>query len=254
MDVVNYNREAWDKQVAESNPWTIPVTPARIAAARQGEWSVVLTATKPVPRDWFPELKDADVLCLASGGGQQGPIIAAAGAKVTVFDNSPAQLSRDKEVSEREGLNITTVQGDMRDLSGFADQSFDLVFHPVSNLFAPEILPVWREAFRVLRKGGLLLAGFLNPDVYIFEMDKAEAGEFEVKYPLPYSDIDSLDAEGRQRYLEKGWPLEYSHSMDEQIGGQLAAGLVITGFYQDTDEAPIGSYIPRYYTTRALKP
>ncbi len=253
MDVVNYNREAWDKQVAESNPWTIPVTPEQIAAARQGQWSVVLTATLPVPLDWFPELKGCDVLCLASGGGQQGPILAAAGANVTVFDNSPAQLSRDQEVSEREGLNITTVQGDMRDLSGFADQSFDLVFHPVSNLFAPEVLPVWKEAYRVLRQGGRLLAGFLNPDVYIFEMDKAEAGEFEVKFPLPYSDIESLTGEGRQRYLDKGWPLEYSHSMDEQIGGQVAAGFVITGFYQDTDEAPIGSYIPRYYTTRAVK-
>lgn len=254
MDVESYNREAWNKQVAEGNPWSIPVTSEQIAAARQGEWSVVLTATKPVPRDWFPDLKGCDVLCLASGGGQQGPILAAAGANVTVFDNSPAQLARDKEVSEREGLNITTVQGDMKDLSGFADQSFDLVFHPVSNLFAPSVLPVWREAYRVLRKGGLLLVGFMNPDVYIFQMDKAEAGEFEVKYPLPYSDLESLSEEDRQNYLTIGWPLEFSHTMDEQIGGQLAAGFVITGFYQDTDPVPIGRFIPRYYTTRALKP
>jgi len=31
--------------------------------------------------------------CLASGGGQQGPVLAAAGAHVTVFDNSPRQLA-----------------------------------------------------------------------------------------------------------------------------------------------------------------
>ena len=80
-----------------------------------------------------------------------------------MFDNSPQQLARDRLVAEREGLEIRTVQGDMRDLSAFADASFDLVFHPVSNLFCPEVRPVWREAYRVLRQGGILLAGFMNP-------------------------------------------------------------------------------------------
>ncbi len=61
----------------------------------------------------------------------------------------------------------------MRDLSAFADESFDLVFHPVSNLFVPEVRPVWNEAFRVLRRGGSLLAGFLNPAVYIFDLELA---------------------------------------------------------------------------------
>jgi ubiquinone/menaquinone biosynthesis C-methylase UbiE len=174
MDVRGYNQEAWDREVESGNRWTVPVGPDVIEAARRGEWAVLLTNEKPVPRAWFPEMEGADVLCLASGGGQQAPIFAAAGANVTVLDNSPGQLAQDRLVAERESLDIKTVQGDMRDLSAFADGSFDLVFHPVSNLFVPEVRPVWSEAFRVLRSRGSLLAGFLNPAVYIFDLDLAD--------------------------------------------------------------------------------
>ena len=131
MDVRAYNREKWDKQVEYGNPWTVPVSPEVIAAARKGEWSVLLTEVNPVPRAWFPPLAGLDTLCLACGGGQQGPVFAAAGAHVTVLDNSPRQLARDREVAEREGLMIHMVQGDMRDLSVFEDESFDMIFHPV---------------------------------------------------------------------------------------------------------------------------
>lgn len=258
MDVRAYNREAWNRQVADGNPWTIPVSPDGIAAARRGEWSVLLTPTIPVPRAWFPPLAGADVLCLASGGGQQGPIFAAAGAHVTVFDNSPMQLGRDREVAAREGLDIRTVEGDMADLSALADASFDLVFHPVSNIFSREVRPVWREAHRVLRPGGALLAGFNNPDVYIFDLALLDAERrLEVRYPLPYSDLESLSKEGLQEYLAKGWPLEFSHTLDEQIGGQLAAGLLLAGFYEDRyppqEDDLLSQYMPTFFATRAIK-
>src|SRR6185295_686017 len=103
------------------------------------------------------------------GGGQQAPILAAAGAIVTTLDFSPKQLAQDRLVAERDGLTLTTVQGDMTDLSMFADESFDLDFHPVSNTYVPEIRPVWREAYRVLRCGGSLLAGFINPINFVFD-------------------------------------------------------------------------------------
>src|SRR5215475_4018899 len=144
--VVARNRAAWDRQVEAGNEWTVPVGPDVTAAARAGDWSVVLIGYVPVPREWFPaSLASTEVLCLASGGGQQGPVLAAAGARVTVLDNSPAQLARDQLVAERDGLEITTVLGDMRDLSELASERFDLVFNPVSNLFCPELPPVWRE-------------------------------------------------------------------------------------------------------------
>ena len=142
-----------------------------------GDWSVVLIGYEPVPRDWFPaDLAGTAVLCLASGGGQQGPVLAAAGADVTVFDNSPRQLGRDEEVAARDGLAMRTVLGDMRDLSAFADGRFNLVFNPVSNVFCPDLAPVWRECFRVLRPAGVLLTGFMNPDLFIFDIEALDRG------------------------------------------------------------------------------
>jgi SAM-dependent methyltransferase len=165
-----YNRNAWNRQVEIGNLWTIPVSSEVIAAARHGDWELLLTHIIPVPRDWFPEnLTGVDILCLASGGGQQAPVLAAAGANVTVFDNSPKQLERDACVAERDGLDLRIIQGDMRDLSIFSDESFDLIFHPISNLFVPKVKPVWMEAYRVLHHGGALLSGFNNPVIYIFD-------------------------------------------------------------------------------------
>jgi len=254
MDIRAYNRMMWDKQVENGNPWTQPVTPEVIAAARQGRWSVLLTENKPVPRDWFPEdFHDLDILGLACGGGQQGPVFAALGGRVTIFDNSPRQLARDQEVAQREGLSIRTVEGDMRDLSIFADESFDLVFHPISNCFIHEIRPVWQEAYRVLRPGGTLLAGFNNPAVYLFDFPKSEQGVFEVRYKLPF-DARQLSEEERRYEFGDDSPLEFSHSIQEQIGGQLEAGFVLTGLYEDNQNSKLGEYLPAYIATRAVKP
>ncbi len=255
MGVRDYNREAWDREVERGNEWTVPVGPDVIEAARQGRWEILLTETKPVPKDWFPDLQGADVLCLASGGGQQAPVLAAAGANVTVLDNSPGQLAQDRLVAEREGLDLRTVEGDMADLSLFADESFHLVFHPVSNLFAPEVRPVWVEAFRVLRRGGYLLAGFLNPAVYIFDLELVDSsGELRVRYALPYADTTSKNEEDVARQVERGEPLEFSHTLEDQIGGQIEAGFAIVGFYEDRHrDDPIAARMPTYIATRAIK-
>jgi SAM-dependent methyltransferase len=254
MDVRSYNRDQWNKQVESGNPWTISVGPEVIAAARRGEWSVLLTEKKPVPRDWFPaSLAGLDILGLACGGGQQGPVFAALGAHVTVFDNSPRQLERDREVAAREGLAIATVEGDMRDLSAFADESFDLIFHPVSNCFIHEVRPVWKEAFRVLRHGGSLLAGYNNPFTYVFDWPKAEQGAFEVRYKLPFDSRKLTPEELRYEFGDDS-PVEFSHSLEDQIGGQLEAGFLLAGLYEDTQNGPLGELMPAYIATRALKP
>lgn len=249
-----YNRDAWNKAVERGSQWSIPASPAMLAAARRGEWQLVLTPTKAVPRTWFPPLRGAAVLGLAAGGGQQGPILAAAGAQVTVFDNSPQQLAQDRYVAAREGLTIYTVEGDMGDLSVFADASFDLIVHPCSNLFVPDIHPVWREAYRVLRPGGLLLAGFCNPANYIFDQALADDGILQVRHQLPYSDLTSLTAAERQRYLADLQPLEFSHTLEDQIGGQLAVGFVLTAFYEDKWPGhPLDDYMATFMATRARK-
>jgi ubiquinone/menaquinone biosynthesis C-methylase UbiE len=256
LDVRAYNRQAWNHEVERGNPWTVPVGHEVIEAARKGEWQIVLTNTRRVPHDWFPVMAGLQVLCLASGGGQQAPVLAAAGGHVTVLDNSPKQLEQDRKVAQREGLEIRTVEGDMADLHMFPDQSFDLIIHPVSNVFVPAVRPVWAEAFRVLRPGGTLLAGFMNPVAYIFDFDLMEQqGVLEVRHAIPYSDLESQSAEKKQQYLESGRPLEFGHSLEDQIGGQLAAGFLLCGFYEDIDGSKeLCKYISNMIATRAIKP
>jgi len=255
MDVLAYNRAAWDHAVETGDKWTVPVGPDVTAAARRGEWAIVLTPAKPVPRAWFPPLAGLDVLCLASGGGQQGPVLAAAGARVTVFDNSPKQLAQDRMVASRDGLTIETAEGDMANLSRFPDQRFGLIVHPCSNCFASDVRPVWRECFRVLRPGGVLLAGMCNPVLFIFDEDKLGAGEFVGRYSVPYSDLTHLTDAERRRYTDKNEPLVYGHTLEDQIGGQLDAGFVLTALYEDSDPSrKLAQLIPTFLATRAVKP
>ncbi len=254
--IAEHNRRAWDRWVQNGIRWTIPVEDVIIEAARHDTWNVYLTESQPVPREWFPPLKGAKVLGLAAAGGQQGPILAAAGAAVTLLDNSPAQLASDVHMAKHHNLGIRTVLGDMRDLSMFAANTFDCIFHPISNVFIPDPTPVWMECFRVLKPGGVLLSGFMNPVIYIFDIPLLEEeGRFEVRYKLPYSDRDSLTDEERAAAYGLDEPLEWSHTYESQINGQMKAGFYLTGFYEDTsDEGAERDYFPIYFATRALKP
>lgn len=252
MDIVAHNRTAWDGYARSGeSEWTQPVSPEVIEQARNGDWSVILTPNKTVPADWFGEIRDRDLLALASGGGQQVPVLAAAGARVTSFDNSDEQLARDRLVAERDGLDLVTVQGDMADLSAFADDSFDLIVNPASTVFVPDLEPVWREARRVLRSGGRLMTGAMNPALFLFDHDDVDTGgPLEVRFALPYCDLDH-NPEAR---IAKGEALEFSHSLDAQIGGLIRAGFRIIGFYEDdwSDEATrLNRYMPTSFAILA---
>lgn len=257
MDIVEFNREAWNQESKAGGEWSIPVSPEQINQARQGNWDVVLTPIKTVPKHWFGPLEGRQVLGLASGGGQQMPILAALGANVTSFDNSDEQLAKDQMVAEREGLSITTIQGDMADLSIFENDRFDLIFHPVSNCFVPDVNKVWQECNRVLKPGGRLLAGFANPTMYLFDHDKAQAtGTLTVEFSLPYSNLTASEQHKRDT-VDKGEAIQFSHSLDDQIGGQIEAGFSIGGFYEDkwSDEAILlNKYMPTFMATLAIKP
>ncbi len=256
MDVVGHNRDAWDRKVREADRWTVPVSSEQIAKARQGQIEMVLTPTITVPGDWYPPLAGTKTLCLAAAGGQQSPLLAAAGAFVTVLDNSPLQLEQDQKVAEREGLQLNLIEGDMRDLSVFTDEQFDFIFHPCSNSFVPEIEPVWREAARVLKPGGIMLCGFTNPVRYLFDDERTYNGSLTVRHALPYSDFTHLNEAERQKYvIEPGHPFEFGHTLEQQIGEQLRAGFVLTNFYEDAypeaEKDPISSYMKTFIATRA---
>jgi len=257
MNYLERNRQSWNTGVMSTSAWAQPVDEATIAAARAGQWKVLLTPSTPVPKAWFPDIKGKNVLCLASGGGQQVPILAAAGAVVVSFDLSEEQLRKDRWVAEREGLGVRCVRGDMANLDCFEDASFDWIFHPASNVFAKAVEPIWRECYRVVRPGGALLSGFMNPTVFMFDHDEADAsGELVVRHSLPYSDEEHLTASKLRAKLEASEPLEFSHSLTSQIGGQTDAGVVIAGLYEDhwyDDSWLFANRSPISIATRALR-
>jgi len=259
MKIQALNKAAWNRAVEDGeNPYTKVISAETVAAAKAGAWELYLSEHKPVPQAWFPALKGCQVLCLASGGGQQAPILAAAGAEVTLLDLSPKQLAQDHYVAERDGLTIRLIEGDMADLSIFADQSFDLIYNQPSTLFVPELEPVWRECYRVLKIGGTLLTGFMNPDEFIFDEDALDnEGKFVVKNCLPYREHETLSQEELEKRIQQGAMFHFSHSMEAQLGGLIQAGFVLTGFYEDrrseADGNPIRHYMPSTFVARAQK-
>jgi SAM-dependent methyltransferase len=259
MNIHELNKAAWNEAVGEGeNPYTKVVSPEQIVEAGQGHWALFLSDCKPVPKDWFPRFSGLKVLCLASGGGQQAPIFAALGAEVAVLDASPRQLAQDQFVAKRDNLIIRTVEGDMADLSVFADECFDLIFNPPSTLFVPDLEPVWRECYRVLRAGGLLMTGFMNPDEFIFdEVALDDEGVFVVKHSLPYVEHETLNRKELERRIDDKEMFHFSHTMEAQLGGLTQAGFVITSFYEDRrpdeDDNPIRHFAPSYYVARVQK-
>jgi SAM-dependent methyltransferase len=257
MNVAAHNRIAWNRQSKSGSRWCQAVSSDEISAARRGIWNVILTPNKNVPLGWFGDLKGKRVLCLASGGGQQAPILAAAGADVTCFDNSEEQLAKDQFVAERDSLVLKTVLGDMADLSVFDGESFDLVFHPVSNVYAENLTPVWKECFRILKWNGRLLSAFFNPAFFLFDHDEAaKTGILTVKFALPYSDLKSLPEQKKEKIAKEELAFEFGHTLEQQIGGQLAAGFIICDLYEDSgdeDATPLNKFASLYISTLAKK-
>lgn len=228
MTYTDKNAEIIDRWVEEGWEWGTPITHEQFEAAKRGEWSIVLTPVKPVPRAWFGDLRGKNVLGLACGGGQQMPILSGCGAICTVMDYSPRQLQTEREVAEREGYEIHTVRADMTKPFPFADNAFDLIVHPVSNCYVREIDPIFRECFRILKKGGILLCGLGNEVNYL--VDDAEE---RIVHRMPFDPL--VDETVRKELEESDSGMQFSHSVEDQIGGQLRAGFRLTDLFGDTN-------------------
>lgn len=258
INTLIHNEAAWDYQALLQLDWSKPVSSELIEAAKKGQWDIHITK-KSVPDSWLPKnIQGKDVLCLASAGGQQAPVLAAAGANVTVFDISEKQLEQDRYAARRNNLSLKTIQGDMCELKGVDDFSFDYIIHPISNLYVSNLKPVWEECYRVLRANGILLASFYNPIIFVFDRNKEleEQGLLSPKYPLPYADINALSQEMLDEKIKNKEAFVFGHSLSSQINGQLEAGFLLSGFYEDEHPSPrflIEKYLPTMIATRAIK-
>lgn len=242
------NSQLFDQWVENGWEWGQPISHEVFERAKAGEWSVVLTPTKPVPHNWFCEMKGARILGLASGGGQQMPIFTALGARCTVLDYSQRQLESEKQIAAREGYVIETVRADMSQPLPLVDETFDLIFHPVSNSYIEDVLPLWRECYRVLKRGGILLAGLENGINYVFDEE-----ETRLTHPLPFNPLK--DPALYDELMKNNWGIQFSHTVEEQIGGQLRAGFILTDIYHDTNgSGNLHDFnVPSFYATRSIK-
>ena len=258
MDYLKVNQKRWNKFSQNRGPWSRRYPKERIEKAKSGLAEFSVTPGKFIPADWLPKnWKGLDVLGLAAGGGQQMPLIAAAGAKVISFDFSEEQLRRDLEVCEEEGITIQTRQGEMENLNDFSDESFDFVINPVSTCYTKDVRQVWREVHRVLRPGGVFIAGFNNPVAYALDTGAYDKDKMlKLTRPIPWSDADHLSEEEINRIIQRGEALEFGHSLSDLIGGQIEVGFAITGFYESywgSEHRLLDSILPQFIATRAVK-
>jgi len=169
------------------------------------------------------------------------------------LDNSPKQLEQDRFVADREHLRLRTELGDMRDLTRFPDAHFDIIIVSGTG-FVDDITVVWREAYRVLKRPGILMAGCTNPIEYIFDLKAWNVGQLVVRHKIPYSDVVDLSEEERyELIIAKDEPLCVGHSLHDLIQGQIDVGLSIVGFYEDKNGGPLDDYIDSSFVTKAVK-
>ena len=175
-------------------------------------------------RGWLPpSVAGLNVLCLASGGGWQAILYAAAGATVTVVDLSESMLKLDNQEAKRRGFRLQTVHTSMDDLSMLADESFDIVHQPVSTCYVPSLQPVYAEVSRVIRDHGLYISQHKQPvSLQISHRNERQQFVIGVEYyhegPLPMQQDTS--------YREKG-ATEYLHRLEDVVGGLCVNGFVI---------------------------
>lgn len=226
MSVFDQIERNIDRLAENDVNWSHPATPEQLEKARSGNIELKVGSDGIIPAEWFGDLRGKKVLCLAGAGGLQAPVLACAGAEVTVLDLSEKMLDRDRAVAAREGLDIRIEHGNMCDLSRFEDGSFDLVLNPPSLFYVPDVTPVFREVYRVLKKGGSFIMISMAPIAYVCDYD-AEEGCYKAVNRMPYCSADHAD--------QGDW-VEFGHTMESYIGGQLQCGFVLTGYEEFQQE------------------
>ena len=224
--IADINQKHWERMVDEACGFTIPWLDLDLDSIRRhicGELvPVPENLTEMYPARLLEDVVDKDVLCLASGGGQQSAVFGLLGARVTVVDLAEGQLVGDRTAAAHYGYAVTTRQADMRDLSCFGDASFDLVWQAPSLSYVPEVRPVFAEVRRVLRSDGIYRTEFGNPATQFVDTDAWDGGGYRITIPYAI------------RRLGDGVPVDYRHFLQEIFNGLIGEGFVI----QEVLESP----------------
>jgi SAM-dependent methyltransferase len=220
-----HNRRAWDGMVRERQRFTLP--------ARDEDFANPLKTLDAL--GWLGgDIRGRRVLCLAAGGGKHGPLYAAAGADVTVVDLSPAMLELDRRVAAERKLHLRTVEASMTELSAFAPGEFDLVVHPVSSCYTPDIELTYRQVARVTRLLGVYISQHKQPASLQADVKPSSRG-----YELtePYYRRGPLPQVAGSVHREEG-AMEYLHRWEQLIGGLCRAGFVVEDLIEPVHAAP----------------
>ncbi len=230
---IGHNAGAWDRLAAVGVPLTRPAADSAFDDPRG--W---LGGGGTAGRPWIPSRLDGlEVLCLAAGGGKHGPLYAAAGGRVTVLDISAAMLALDRAVARERRIDLEILRGSMDDLGMLAAGRFDLVIHPVSTCYLPDVAGVFREVARVTRPGGLYISQHKAPASLQATLEPGCSGRYEMQHPQPAGAAGPLPPEPPSRLREAG-TLEFIHSLSALLGGICAAGFMIEDFCEPSHVQP----------------
>lgn len=220
--------------------WSACATPVEMQNAKEGKLAIKFF-DKAIPTDWLKDVKGKKILCLAGAGGLQAPLLACDGAEVTVLDLSEKMLDKDRKIAETEQLNIRIEKGNMCDLSRFSDGSFDYILNPTSLMYVPDVKLVFKECYRVLKTGGVFIMMAPSPINYLCDfIDDENGGYYKAVNRMPYCSVDHDNM--------SDW-IEYGHTMEDYIGGQIECGFVINGYM----ECQLEDITELHFMTRAIK-
>jgi 2-polyprenyl-3-methyl-5-hydroxy-6-metoxy-1,4-benzoquinol methylase len=219
-EIATTNRHHWEKMVRERCEFTRPWLNLDRALLRQYAQGELASAPEPLteiyPASVLTNVSGKEVLCLASGGGQQSAVFALLGAKVTVVDMTDGQLDGDRQAAAHYGYKVTTIRADMRDLSGIGDESFDLIYQAPSMAYVPDVRQVYREVGRLLRPAGVYRVEYTNPATEFVDYEDWDGEGYRIT--RPYTE--------RVRHRSDG-ALEFRHYLRDIFNGLIAAGLSI---------------------------
>ncbi|MFM8635964.1 MAG: class I SAM-dependent methyltransferase [Planctomycetia bacterium] len=228
---LEHNARAWDRLAADRVPLARPAADGAFTDPRG--W---LGGGGTAGRAWLPDRLDGlHVLCLAAGGGKHGPLYAAAGARVTVLDISSAMLELDRQVARERRIDLEIVHGSMDDLSMLGVGRFDLVIHPVSSCYVPDVGRVFHEVARVTKPGGRYVSQHKSPASLQATLVPGVAGRYELAHPQGTG--APLPPEPPSRLREAGTH-EFIHSLSDLLGGICTAGFVIEDVAEPEHTSP----------------